>query len=225
MNKLGIVKCILVLLVLVAPIAYAQVGGGFGINVEVVSNNDTDDDTEEETDISIYFHSNIEAFDSEREENYAFTGEEVHFEVYVQNDDEVEDVILELDDEEIDCRKRNSRLDDGDDLDGFSEEVEYQEDIMDYYECEFMVAKDHKGEIDIEIQALDDDEDILEEEEEEWEFNPSLSVEVGESLNKLEIRNKEDISVDVDTCGDNKNLDADDRLTVSGCIDIILRII
>jgi len=201
------------LLILVLPIAYAsiEVGGGFGVRIIVGENstNTTDDNIGEEAELTteLYFHSYAKAADIEkREENYAFTGEEIYFEIYVQNKEETDEVILELADKEIECKEKRSKLDNGDDLgEEFSGQAGYDDAIMRYYECSFISDESFKGEEEIRLTALADDE-VLAEETEEWIFNPELTVEIGKDLDASYVKNTNDITLSVkDSCGNDIN--------------------
>jgi len=211
-----------ILLVLVVPIEYAagiDVGGGFGIDVTVVSNaSDTNGDDQPITD-EIYLHSYVTLIDAKREDNYAFAGEEVNYEVYVQSEKNADNVIIEINDREIECKEKKSKLSDGDDLgDEFSEQAEYDKDIMDYYECS-LIVDEAKGEEEIKITAWDDDI-ILATDNEDWAFNPSLTVEIDDNL---ELTNTNEVMLNITSCDKEIELYPDQQITV--CVGSIIRII
>lgn len=200
---MGIVKYIIFLLVIAAPISYADadagmnVGGGFGIHIEVIGNStDTTDDSGDK-DAEIYVHSYVTSADSKREDNYAFTGEELNFEVYAQSEEKADEVIIEAAGKETECKEKRSKLSNGEQLpDEFSSDAEYDKERMSYFECSFILDEGIQGEKDVKIRAFADD-DLLKKETEEWDFNPLMSVEVFAGPTKMHIINNKGISLGI----------------------------
>ncbi|MFH1053818.1 MAG: hypothetical protein V1740_05375 [Candidatus Woesearchaeota archaeon] len=168
----------LVLFLVSVPLAYSDLSGGFGINIQVVpSDNSTDNDTDpgstpdQNNDVSIYYHSYI----GSREDSYAFTGEEVSYEIYVT--DTADEVMIQVDGIEVACDEKNAPADEGDGIgEEFNHNVDYDRSSMDYYECSFIVDDSYDSRQLIKIIANDKDGDDLETERENYIFNPLLSI-------------------------------------------------
>lgn len=220
---MGAFKFVIFLLVIIIPIAYAyEIGGSFGINIVVTGNssdvNDTNPDESGDSNIEteIYYHSYVTSIENDkREENYAYNGEEAHFEIYVQKGNEVDGVTVG----DVECSKKRSKLNDGDGLgDEFSENADYDKETMDYYECSFIVTQDIKGDQEINIDALDNG-DVVKEENDDWSFNPELKIEVNGNSDKFNVQNMNGVSLDIkQSCNNNsKLLESEDEISLSSC--------
>ena len=222
LNQRALFVIAAILLALI-PIAYSgmEVGGSLGIDIAVVSNASDDvnatidgagisghaDDGNHADDIpnvDIYYRS-YARFQGEilRQDNYAFTGEEVVFEIYVTKESQLDEVVIEKEDgTQEKCHKAIPEIANGDSVpSGFSENITYHSNDYEYYECSFIVDDQDYGD-NLNILALNKDDKKMGRKREFWRLNPEITS----SYRQLSVENAivstlTELDLNVDYCG------------------------
>ena len=156
-----------------------------------------DGSPERSYDLSLYHHSFVTvAGDMEREEKFAYVGEQIQYGIYAKGDT-ISSMEISAGNQIVPCQEEVSALAEGESLpETFAEGIAY-ETSMQYFVCELTVGEDVAGAVDILVSALDSDGNLMKESREEYILNMPLTMDVLKGDNKLFVQNSQAVPMTI----------------------------